>query len=119
MYSVFEELCNSRGVTPYKVGKETKIASSTFSDWKNGKSKPKGDKLQAIADYFGVSVDYIMTGSEPTVEETLGAEYAHLVAKIRNDKDLSKALLKYFDLPKKEKEHVIELINILGNRSVK
>ena len=114
MYSVFEELCNSRGVTPYKVGKETKIASSTFSDWKNGKSKPKSDKLQAIADFFNVSVDYLMTGKEPTFEETLGTEYAHLVGKIVNDTELSKALLKYFELPDVKKKHVVELINLFS-----
>ncbi|CBK77113.1 Helix-turn-helix [[Clostridium] cf. saccharolyticum K10] len=65
MYEIFVKLCEKYGVTAYKVGKETGIASSTFSDWKSGRSRPKADKMQKIADYFGVSVDYLMTGEEP------------------------------------------------------
>ena len=34
MYSVFEMLCEKNGVTPYKVGKETKIATTTLPDWR-------------------------------------------------------------------------------------
>lgn len=69
MYSIFETLCEKSGVTPYKIGKETGIATSTLSDWKNGKSTPKQDKLKLIADYFNVSVDYLMTGKESEANE--------------------------------------------------
>lgn len=69
MYYIFEMLCEKNGITPYKVGKETGIATSTLSDWKNGKSTPKQDKLKLIADYFGVSVDYLMTGKESESSE--------------------------------------------------
>lgn len=113
MYSIFEELCKLNNVTPYKIWKETGISRSTFSDWKNGKSTPKQDKLAKIADYFGVTVDYLMTGKEPETKE-YSSEAAHLVAKIRKDTELSKALLKYFELPDAKKKHVVELINLLS-----
>lgn len=64
MYEIFAKLLEERGVTAYKVSKATGIAGSTFSDWKNGRSTPKQDKLQKIADYFGVSVDFLITGKE-------------------------------------------------------
>ena len=64
MYEIFEKLMKERGVTPYRVHKETGVAQSTLSDWKNGKCRPKIDKIRAIADYFGVSVDYLL-GNEP------------------------------------------------------
>lgn len=60
MYEIFEQLLQKYNVTSYKVGKETGIASSTFTDWKNGKSKPKKEKLQKIAKYFGVTIEYLM-----------------------------------------------------------
>ena len=41
----------------YKVAKATGIPNSTFTDWKNGRSSPKADKLIKIADYFGISLD--------------------------------------------------------------
>lgn len=39
------------------------------------------------------------------------AEYAKLVGKIRNDTELSKALLKYFELSDAKKKHIVDLIN--------
>ncbi len=47
-------------------------------------------------------------------EETYSNESAHLVAKIRKDTELSKALLKYFELSDAKKKHVVELINLLS-----
>jgi transcriptional regulator with XRE-family HTH domain len=71
MYEIFEKLLTKHGVTPYKVSKATGIATATLSDWKNGKSTPKLDKMQKIADYFGVSVDYLL-GKEKTPTQTDG-----------------------------------------------
>ncbi len=63
MYEKFACLLKERDVSAYQVAKATGIGQSTFSDWKNGRSTPKLDKLQKIADFFGVSVDYF-SGSE-------------------------------------------------------
>lgn len=66
MYNRFEQLLQKNNVTAYRVAKETGIAQTTFSDWKNGKSSPKVEKLSKIADYFGVSIEYFTkTDSEP------------------------------------------------------
>lgn len=65
MYEIFEDLCKKRGVTAYKVAKATGLTTATFSNWKAGRYAPKADKLQLIADYFGVSVEYLMTGEQP------------------------------------------------------
>lgn len=62
MYEIFEQLLQKNGVTAYKVSKETGITQSTLSDWKRGRSTPKSDNMKKIADYFGVTVDYLMTG---------------------------------------------------------
>ena len=64
MYEVFEKLCNQHNVTPYRVCKETGITTATISNWKAGRYVPKADKLQKIADYFGVSLSYLMSGKE-------------------------------------------------------
>lgn len=62
MYEVFEKLLAQRGVKTADVCAATGIKQSTFSDWKSGRSKPKAEKMQKIADFFGVTVDYLMTG---------------------------------------------------------
>lgn len=62
MYEIFQKLLNEKGVKTSDVARATGISNMTFSDWKRGKCVPKIDKLQKIADYFGVTVEYIMTG---------------------------------------------------------
>lgn len=60
MYEKFAQLLKEHNVSAYKVSKETGIATATLSDWKNGRSNPKIDKLQKIAEYFNVSTDYFV-----------------------------------------------------------
>lgn len=86
MYEIFVKLLEKYGLTAYKVSKATGIAGSTFSDWKNGRSNPKQDKLQKIADYFGVSLEYLMTGKEDVVKE----KAPELTA--RDERDIAKDL---------------------------
>ena len=58
MYDKFEKLLEERGVTPYRVHKETGISTATLSDWKNGKSQPKQDKIEKICEYFNIPISY-------------------------------------------------------------
>lgn len=62
-YSVIERLMAAKGVTAYRVAKDTGIAFSSFSDWKRGRSSPKPDKLTKLAEYFGVGVDDLLGGT--------------------------------------------------------
>lgn len=62
MYEIFEQLLQKYGVTSYKVSKETGISQTSLSNWKSGRSNLKTDSLQKIADYFGVTIDYLLTG---------------------------------------------------------
>lgn len=63
MYEAFNKLLLKNNITPYKVSKETGVSQSTLSDWKRGISTPKPDKLQKIADYFGVPLTYFLLES--------------------------------------------------------
>lgn len=64
MYEIFEQLLQKYGVSAYKVSKATGVTQSTLSDWKRGRSTPKSENMKKLADYFGVSIDYLMTGKE-------------------------------------------------------
>lgn len=85
MYEIFEKLCEQRGVTPYRVCKETGITTATISNWKAGRYIPKADKMQKIADYFNVSIQYLMTGNEDLKEKS-----PKLTA--RDERDIEKIL---------------------------
>ena len=69
MYEVFEQLLQKHGVTPYKVAKETGVTQTSLSNWKTRRNTPSSKTLQKIADYFGVTVDYLMTGNDETKEK--------------------------------------------------
>ena len=56
-YEKYASIRDAKGVSDYQVWKDTGIATATLSDWKNGISKPKTDKLKILADYFKVSID--------------------------------------------------------------
>lgn len=69
MYEKFEALLKENKVTPYRVHKETGISTATLSDWKNGKSEPKKDKIGKICDYFNVPLSYFY-GNDAIVEKS-------------------------------------------------
>ena len=60
MYENYEKILKERGLTNYKVSKDTGIAQSVLSTWKTKGTTPKADKLQIIAEYLGVSIDYLL-----------------------------------------------------------
>nr|DAS42799.1 MAG TPA: Repressor protein CI [Caudoviricetes sp.] len=59
-YEKYASLRDEKGISDYQVWKDTGIATATLSDWKNGISKPKTDKLVILADYFGVSINDLL-----------------------------------------------------------
>ncbi|WP_312072044.1 helix-turn-helix domain-containing protein [Anaerotignum propionicum] len=73
MYEIYRKLRDTKGCKDSDVAKATDITKSTFSDWKSGRSEPKKDKLEKIADFFEVSIDYLMTGKEPSYKLPEGA----------------------------------------------
>lgn len=94
MYDIFAKLIEERGITPYRVHKETGVAQSTLSDWKNGKGTPSVDKLKKIADFLGVSVDYLLTGKEKS-DQTAGLSNVYFsIAKDAQDNNIDPADLR-------------------------
>lgn len=85
MYEIYCKLRDERGVKDADIVKETGITKSTFSDWKTGRSKPKNDKLQKIADYFGVTLDYLTTGKEEP-------EKKEKILTTKDERDIAKIL---------------------------
>ena len=85
MYVIFEQLLQKHGISAYKVSKETGITQTSLSNWKAGRSTPNAKSLQKIADYFGVSLEYLMTGKEKSEIETTPLSR-------KDEKDIAKRL---------------------------
>lgn len=79
MYEIFEQLLQKKGISAYRVARETGISQASLSDWKSGKVKrPSIDKLQKIAEYLDCSVDYLLgrdksSNKTITLDETIMA----------------------------------------------
>ena len=61
------DILASRGISAYRLAKETNISESLFSKWKkNPTSDISSSNLVRIADYLGCSVDYLLGRTENT-----------------------------------------------------
>ena len=126
MYSVFLRLLKERGVKASDVSKATGIPQSTFSDWKKGRSKPKDEKMQKIADYFGVPVQYLRTGKPaPVFKVSAGSIQSsyELLQKMHPDvimDDKARQMIalvdKYEQLSDNDKDEIMTLIDLKLDR---
>lgn len=84
-YDTIKMLCKKKGVTI--TGTEKELGFSRGSLCKVDTSKPSMEKVQKLADYFDVSVDYLMTGKETpeNKEITLTARDSREITKILDD----------------------------------
>ena len=70
LYEVLSALCEERGITAYRMCKDCEIQPSIMTDLKmERRSSVKAETASKIANYFNVSVDYLLGNEEkPTVK---------------------------------------------------
>lgn len=109
MYEVFAKLLSDRGLKAADVCRGTGLPSSFFSEWKRGKSNPKMDKLQKIADFFDVPVEYLVTGKLPEDKNCyyVNKETAEIAQQIFERKELRGL----FDTAKDSKPEDLKVVN--------
>lgn len=82
-----KSLCKKHGVSMNKLEEELGFAKGYIS--KLDKSNPNASKLQKIADYFNVSLDYLLSGEEKEKETYyLNEETAKMAQEIFENKEL-------------------------------
>ncbi len=73
-YDIFSSLCIIHKTTPAAVAKELEITNAAVSKWRQG-AIPRDFTLRKIADYFDVTVDYLL---EEEREKTFWENYSKL-----------------------------------------
>ncbi len=58
-WNQFYQLCRNMDLRPTALGSKLNISSGTINNWKNG-TIPNGETLMKLADFFDVSVDYLL-----------------------------------------------------------
>lgn len=80
-------LCKDNGISMNKLEETLGFGKGYIS--KLGSSTPNATKIKKIADYFNVSVDYLMTGNEVENEKYyLNDETAQVAQEIFENKEL-------------------------------
>ena len=94
-YDKYCELCKQRGISPSAAAIEMGINKGTVSIWKSKGTTPQTAILGKIADYFGVSVDYLLSNElkekAPAKSEGISKEDA-MVALFGGRGEVSKAM---------------------------
>ena len=105
-----QELAAQKGITIAKMRKDLGLGQGTFSTWKKRGTIPNGDVLREIADYFGVSVDYLLGNEkQPEAPDLADTEMQDVIIYNRNGKTVRKRL------PKAEYEAAIKMLDALGS----
>lgn len=67
-----KELAKSRGKSMKQVALDLGLPYNTFYKW--NKQTPKIDKIKVVADYFGVSIDYLLGNEEANTQQGIDLE---------------------------------------------
>ena len=98
MYDVFENLLKINNVSAYRVSKDLGMPYSTLSEWKAGRSTPKADKLQKLADYFNVTIEYLMGNDSELEPETEAQKKVKIMTRKAEE-----------HLTKEESDHLVKI----------
>lgn len=63
-YEKVQALCAEKGVSVTKLATSLGFSSSTPNNWQKMNGLPRSSTVKAVADYFGVSVDYLTSNDE-------------------------------------------------------
>lgn len=80
-----EQLKEAKGITVYRLMKDLNMSQSTYSTWIEKDRVPKTDRLQVIAEYFNVSVDYLLNGTNEPEPIDVGVEIQKLINYLTDD----------------------------------
>lgn len=94
-YERLKELCKQKGTTVTTVVKELGMSTGNISKWKNG-NKPKADSVSALAEYLGVSTDYLL-GIEEVKQKSLDILDSQVFTLTDKEKDFIRRLRKLDD----------------------
>ena len=87
-----------RGMSQEALANEMDVTRQAVSRWESGQSKPSTEKLLALGELYGVSIDRLLNTEnteKPTVETTSDEPEAVPVETVISEKHRPRAWLKY------------------------
>ena len=99
------ELAEEKGISIRKLERELGFSNKSIPQWDD--HMPSIDKVEKVADYFGVTVDYLL-GKEEDEEDIAFRRILH------DDPELRSLLKEAHKLPRSTKKAIIEMVKQLG-----
>ena len=103
-------LCLDHSITVAQLERETGLASRTIGRW--DESKPSVDKVQKVAEYFDVSVDYLL-GIEKEPVATDGEELGEYLEMLRTSPGLRMMMKTQRNATKEQIEQNVKFLQVL------
>lgn len=103
-----QKYINESGKTQKEIAEELGFSISTFGSWCTGQKMPRMDKIQRLADYFGIKKSDLVEEYNPnsrTVEINMDDfQYAFYNASAKLSENDKKKILEYARLLKMQKQ---------------
>lgn len=105
-------------LTGEEFGAKMNVSKPTVSLWESDKRTPNAEMLQKIANFFDVSVDYLLIGKPNTTNDSYyyDTEVAELAEQIKNDPELRILLDAKRNLSKQDMKAIINITKSLLQR---
>ena len=119
-YDTFLYLCNQAGVSPSAAVVDMGFQKSVATRWKNG-TVPRDANLMKVADYFGVTTDYLLTGEtkkSPASSLTEDEEMMEYLNELKNNPGMRILFSKAKGASKEDLEKVVKMIEIMRGESI-
>ena len=62
--TILKKLLNDHDLTAAQLARATKTPPQTINNWLSGQEPRNLNQIKVIADYFGISVDYLVYGQD-------------------------------------------------------
>lgn len=108
-----KELRKSKRLTQSDMASFIGVNQNTYSYWENGKTKIDNETLEKLADYFNVSVDYLL-GREESDTNYYDPEVAEMINAAHKDPDLRVLFSASKKLTKDELQAVLSMIKVMS-----
>lgn len=101
------------GRTQREVSEYMGVASSTFNEWMKGKKYPRMDKVEKLANYFGILKSDLI--EEKTVEhremQQKNDTLSDIVIRMQTDEEFAAAVESLYKLDKKKLSSILALLD--------
>ena len=116
LVDIIRTLANQRDMSLPQLEVKLGLGNGTISRWKT--SSPNTDKLQKIADYFNVSMDYLLGRDVQLTtrdERDIAKDLENIMSKLKNGED-GPASFEGMDIPEADQELFAGQIELMLRR---